>query len=310
MRVTLIASCGLLLVATAPVFAQVPVPGPFPPTVNVAPPAMTIVERNRNLVPTLLDALKDKDETIRRNATEALRGLGSDAIPSLLEVLRGNDQELRVAAAILLGNMGPKAEVAMPALLRILRNKKEPAALRQAASKTIALMLSSGPVSKAGSAGGELQLASFTTGSRGPDLVEGTWRHRVLFGDKDIRVTIRCTARRLTVTCDLMSAKGQPVTCGAAVDADYAVTKDGLLFGVVTSIRRTQDDQPPADASRLSMESWSDLLDKPFCIRVRKDGERMTIHSLDFGTGPEQRELHKAEFAVLEGTYQRQQGTP
>jgi HEAT repeat protein len=136
----------LLISNAATVGAQVPTPIPYGARLPPSPP-ISVFERNKDLVPALLEAAKDKDTVVQHNVTQALRGLGVDSIPSLIAVLNGKDKDLRTAAAVLLGNMGPQAETAMPSLVRILKNKKEPIELRRAVSRTIALLLGNGPVS-------------------------------------------------------------------------------------------------------------------------------------------------------------------
>ncbi len=125
MRRALIASLVVFIGSNAFAFGQVPVAIPYGVVIPPSPPS-TVFERNRDLVPTLIASLTDKDPEIHRNVTQALRSLGTDAIPSLIDVLNGKNTQMRAAAAILLGNMGPQAEMAMPTLLNILKNKKSP----------------------------------------------------------------------------------------------------------------------------------------------------------------------------------------
>lgn len=162
MRVALIVSVALLAGTPARVSAQLPTPIPYPVVPPASAPSLfaqnnetmrppmppgTVFDRNKELLPVLLAASHDKNLIIRQNATEALRSLGVSAIPSLVDILNGHDTANRIDAAVLLGNSGPKAEVAMPILLRILKDTKEPEALRIAVSKTISLIVGSGPLS-------------------------------------------------------------------------------------------------------------------------------------------------------------------
>jgi HEAT repeat protein len=61
-------------------------------------------------VPSLIDALRDKDESVRKEADYALARIGQAALPSLLKKLHEKDPDLRAAIIKVLGRIGdPRA---------------------------------------------------------------------------------------------------------------------------------------------------------------------------------------------------------
>src|SRR5262249_39590605 len=78
----------------------------------------------KDLIPALLDALKDNDADVRQSAASALASIGRPAIDPLVDVLRDKDQnkELRANAAYVLGQMGPHGQEALPALTKALKD--------------------------------------------------------------------------------------------------------------------------------------------------------------------------------------------
>jgi len=76
-------------------------------------------------VPALIEALKDHDPAVRRNAAWALGDIGPEAkaaIPTLIELLKDHDQRVHRDAAAALGMIGPEAKVAIPALIELLKD--------------------------------------------------------------------------------------------------------------------------------------------------------------------------------------------
>jgi HEAT repeat protein len=70
-----------------------------------------------------LEALKAPDATVRREAVQAIGGLGPEAetaVPALVEALRDDDANVRAGAARALGAVGPGARSAIPALIEAL----------------------------------------------------------------------------------------------------------------------------------------------------------------------------------------------
>jgi len=79
---------------------------------------------NKELVPPLIDALKDSDGEVRQAAAGALLQIGAEAVGPLVEVVKDDkkDKALRANAAYLLGHLGPAAREALPALAGALKD--------------------------------------------------------------------------------------------------------------------------------------------------------------------------------------------
>ena len=71
--------------------------------------AKALAAKGKEVLPTILKALKDKSVHLRRGATDALAAMGADAntaAPQLAEVLKDKDAWVRAGAAKALGGMG------------------------------------------------------------------------------------------------------------------------------------------------------------------------------------------------------------
>jgi hypothetical protein len=78
----------------------------------------------KEVIPPLVDALKDSDTEVRRSAAGALAHLGQPAVAPLLEILKDKDKdrELRANVAYVLGQMGTAGQDAVPTLLKLLKD--------------------------------------------------------------------------------------------------------------------------------------------------------------------------------------------
>ena len=107
------------------------------------PEDKALTQQHKDLMPSLIEALKDTDEEVRMNVSEAIIALGQEAVAGLIEAVDGKDTELRVAAARLLGNMAVQgrysAEEAIPALIKALKDQEKP--VRQASAYALASIL-------------------------------------------------------------------------------------------------------------------------------------------------------------------------
>src|SRR5262245_30942806 len=99
---------------------EVPAPPPVPP----APigPGSGLTNRFKDLVPALVEALKDKDRDVRQAACTALGNLGQEAVKPLIEALKNDDKATQAAAIEALGKIGPNASDAVPALIKALKD--------------------------------------------------------------------------------------------------------------------------------------------------------------------------------------------
>jgi HEAT repeat protein len=79
----------------------------------------------------LVKAVRDPHVDVKLAATE---GVGSDGIPTLIELLRQNDESLRDAAARALGRIGPDAWAAGADLQRLAQS--DPAERVRTAART------------------------------------------------------------------------------------------------------------------------------------------------------------------------------
>src|SRR6185369_9080165 len=70
--------------------ATVPEPGNYPPT---------LARQHKELIPSLIEALKDTDPEVRQHTAMALATLGRDALPPLINALEDPVTEKRAAAA-------------------------------------------------------------------------------------------------------------------------------------------------------------------------------------------------------------------
>jgi HEAT repeat protein len=76
--------------------------------------------------PLIVEALKTKDNELRKQAMKVLRSLGPDAesaVPALIKGLEDRDAEMRQEAARALKSIGPRAEAAVPGLTLRLNDK-------------------------------------------------------------------------------------------------------------------------------------------------------------------------------------------
>ena len=86
-------------------------------------------------LPSLIEALGDRDEDVRRAVVEALGQIGRPAIPALAKSLGHVDETVRATAARALGGLGDGAEPAIPDLVRGLADRSD--SVRQGVSAAL-----------------------------------------------------------------------------------------------------------------------------------------------------------------------------
>jgi RNA polymerase sigma factor (sigma-70 family) len=97
---------------------------PDPSQISVKGEKKSDVDVTKDLIPVLIEALRDKDDEIRAVAGQTLYQLGRKAVPALLPLLSGKDPELRRAAIRILGGMGEGLEEVVVALNRYFLDEK------------------------------------------------------------------------------------------------------------------------------------------------------------------------------------------
>ena len=115
-----------------------------PTTVRLAAQALgEIGPEAKDAVPGLTRALGSKDVEVRLNVVRALAKMGAEAasaVPELIKCVEGsNEGDLPEVAAYALGEIGPGARAAEPALIRLLKNKKGDAQGHRGANAATAL---------------------------------------------------------------------------------------------------------------------------------------------------------------------------
>jgi hypothetical protein len=124
----------------------------------------------------------------------------------------------------------------------------------------------------------------------------GTWERDV--GPNHI--TLRIEADRLYGTATLMVDKDKKLTL--SMDADYSVTADGILYGVITGVDVPDVPNDSADVVELAAV----LPDQPFSVRFRVDRGSLTIKDLrclDIGVNTDKKALGDLLFVM--GRYKR-----
>jgi hypothetical protein len=84
-------------------------------------PTVRLADQFKDLIPALIQALKDADGEVRQSAASALVGLGRDALKPLLEAAGDKDKELRANATYLLGYFSDDTKDVLPVLLKALK---------------------------------------------------------------------------------------------------------------------------------------------------------------------------------------------
>ncbi len=123
----------------------------------------------------------------------------------------------------------------------------------------------------------------------------GQWE-RVIAGS---RVVLHVDARQLTGTITV-TEDGNKVT--VQVRADHGTTKDSLLYGVITNISVSSDKKDGAAQEEIELQK--ELLDWPFSVRFRVDGDTLTVRGVNVAFPKGRKDLAESA-ALLFGTYKR-----
>jgi RNA polymerase sigma factor (sigma-70 family) len=106
----------------------------------------------------------------------------------------------------------------------------------------------------------------------------GNWERT--FGP--LQVSLRVKAERLTGTVDVAVEKQR---ISFVFDADYSVTRDGVLYGIITGldIRGAWQGADLQEAGNIQV-LITQMIDQPFSIRYRVDDGILTVKDVKFGT--------------------------
>jgi RNA polymerase sigma factor (sigma-70 family) len=99
----------------------------------------------------------------------------------------------------------------------------------------------------------------------------GTWEKQV----GPYRATLRIEADRLYLTARV-DDKGEKI--GYILEAEYSVTKDNVLYGVLTGV-----DVEATEATDNETAALSQFLDSPFSLHYRVDGNALTLKNVNLG---------------------------
>ena len=87
---------------------------------------MEITQNTELVAPVLIEALKHKEDEVRRHAVVALGRIGpnaKEAVPFLIEALEDEEDEVQRQAIIALGKIGPDAKGAVSLLTETLEDE-------------------------------------------------------------------------------------------------------------------------------------------------------------------------------------------
>ena len=88
-----------------------------------------LAEAGPEAAPVIGEALRDVEESVQRAAATALRKMGSDAagaVPELIAAVERRDSAVIGDVVVILGQVGPEAKNALPALESLQRGEKMP----------------------------------------------------------------------------------------------------------------------------------------------------------------------------------------
>lgn len=124
----------------------------------------------------------------------------------------------------------------------------------------------------------------------------GTWERKV----GTFQIVLRIEADHVTGTFSGRNPEGKGEMVNVTVDADYSVTRDHVLYGVITGIDM---DNPLEDGKEMA----GLLSDYAFSVHYRVDGDVLTIKDFKFGS-PEDSKNSQKETAMFMGRYKKKDG--
>jgi hypothetical protein len=123
-----------------------------------------------------------------------------------------------------------------------------------------------------------------------------------------LHVTLQIDANRIKVSYS--GPIGDNRFCKVVVEADYSVTRDYVLYGVVTNIDSPElSGKGAREAAGAALELGYLLIDHPFSVRYRPDENALILKSVNLGLnvlGNGNNNDKDAELQILLcGTYKR-----
>ncbi len=107
------------------------------------------VSLGEDAVPALIEAFEDEKPWVSSYAAEAVIGIGPSAVPHLIRALKDERASVRFGAVVVLGEFGPAARQAIPALEKIVRTEQDSRVCR--AAEMSLKKVRSGPLSSSDS---------------------------------------------------------------------------------------------------------------------------------------------------------------
>jgi hypothetical protein len=129
----------------------------------------------------------------------------------------------------------------------------------------------------------------------------GTWVREIVAEGGSIRMTLKIDEDRVTVVSE---QAGGPHRVTITAEADYAINKESILYGVITSM---DVDGAIPDKDLLTYEQAG--IGQPFAVRFRLEGDSLTLKDFrGFGVGMHSGQEADAGIAMICGRYVKSDG--
>jgi hypothetical protein len=124
-----------------------------------------------------------------------------------------------------------------------------------------------------------------------PERPIGVWERSIA---GEIRMVLTVERDRLSMRAVVQEEKEKYTIVG---EAEYSVTKDGILYGVVTSVGAPENAEEEIDLAQL-------CIDRAFSVRYRVDGDVLTVKEVYVGLGDD-KNTRDDETVYLIGRWKR-----
>jgi hypothetical protein len=127
----------------------------------------------------------------------------------------------------------------------------------------------------------------------------GVWERTIVTKEGgSVTLTIRVDAHRVSLTQSVQD-KGRPLK--ATLEGDYSVSRDYVLYGFVTGVDLPEHSAEGPDVDELG-KTQAHILDQPFSVRYRLDGNSLTIRDIKVGGVPDN---EREGLQILAGRYKK-----